>query len=339
VVAVANSIYFNKNWKTFPDFLTDFVRRVLGPDWGNEELRKSEAEMHPVALWYRKNSLLQAAHAGKPGEVFTTPETGAARAYLELAYNLYLLEHNVELRARLINRLKHPDQFLGALSEIRVAGMFVRAGFAIDFADEDNNENTHCEYDVTRAATGKKFSVEVKTRHWDKNFPSDSSEGRRQVCMRVSRLLRAALGKKAEHDRIAFIELAMSDQSQAGQQTQEPWWMQAAVDGIRDAERVLREQDLVPPSAIVIIGNHPHHLHLDTTSSIVGYAVDGIGPTDFRSGLSGSLRDALRFREAHGDFLALWRSIEKHRNIPTTFDGTNRYLAFGDHPHRLQIGA
>jgi hypothetical protein len=95
-----------------------YSKITMSREWGTAELQKSEEQMHPVALWYRKTALHQAAYAGKPGEVFEAPETGATRAYLELAYNLYLLEHNAELRNRLIRRLKNLNQFSGALSEI-----------------------------------------------------------------------------------------------------------------------------------------------------------------------------------------------------------------------------
>jgi hypothetical protein len=94
IVAVGNKVYFAKGWKTFPDFLIHFIGNLLGQEWGNAELRKPEAEMHPVALWYRKLALLQKHYVGKPGEVYGAPETGASRAYLDLAYNLYSLDHD-----------------------------------------------------------------------------------------------------------------------------------------------------------------------------------------------------------------------------------------------------
>ena len=105
-VAVGNKVYFGKEWKTFPDFLIHFAGNVMGQEWGKAELQKSEAEMHPVALWYRRLCFIQKNYAKKPGEIFTAPDTGASRAYLDLPYNLYSLDHNAELRAVLISRLK-----------------------------------------------------------------------------------------------------------------------------------------------------------------------------------------------------------------------------------------
>jgi SEC-C motif len=337
LVAVGNTVHFAQSWKTFPDFLLHYAKKTLGPEWGTKELQKSETQMHPVALWYRKTAQHQASYAGKPGEVFSAPETGATRAYLELAYNLYLLEHNAELRDRLIGRLKTEDQFYGALSEIRVAGMFVRAGYAVKFDDEDDSSRTHCEYDVVRQKTGKGFSVEVKTRHWAQ-FPQDDVEGRSQVKIHVGRLLRQALAKQASNDRLIFIELAMPDEAPSDMSPTEPWWMQSAIDGIKETAQVLREQGKDVPSAIVVVGNHPQRFHLDGTRSVIAYAVDGIGATDFRAGLTGTVRQAVQFRKRHADFVALWESIQQHRHIPQTFDGTSHHLAFGDHPPALVVG-
>jgi hypothetical protein len=330
-------MYFHQSWKTFPDFLFHFIANTLGQEWGNDELRKTDSEKHPVALWYQRVCQLQRAHVTKPGEVYGSPETGAARAYLELAYNLYLLEHNAELRKVLVERLKYRDQFLGALSEIRVAGVLIRAGFSVQFHNESDSTKSHVEYDATRVSSGGRLSVEVKTRHWQA-FPTDDDNGRREVKVSVGRLLRAALKKEAAYDRLVIIELAMPDESAEDKPVTERWWIEAAKGGVRETEEQLKLLGEDVPPARVIVCNHPHHFHLDSTRSVVGYTLDGIGPTDFRSGQTGSIRNALRFREKHADMFALWNSIKAHREIPQTFDGQSHHLAFGSHPPRLIIG-
>jgi hypothetical protein len=47
-------------------------------------------------------------------EVHSTEVTGFVACYLGVAYALYLLDHNAELQARLISRLKNPGNFHGA---------------------------------------------------------------------------------------------------------------------------------------------------------------------------------------------------------------------------------
>jgi hypothetical protein len=336
VVAIGNKVHISPTAKTFPDFLVEYVGATLGREWANQELAKPEDVMHPVARWYRTDALHRRKYAGKPGEVFSAPEIGASRALLELGYNLYLLEHNAELRSRLIDRLKRQDQFLGALSEIRIAGMLVRAGFAIAFEDEDERTRTHCEYSVTRKLTGKTFSVEVKTRHWGGAYPNNDAAGRREIIKHVSRQVRNALEKQADHDRIVFVEMAMPDR---GTQKVEPWWLGAAEDGVRDAERLLAERGIAAPPAIVVVVNHPHHAQLDATDSVVGMVLTGSGGSEFKGKTQGTLHEAVEFRRRNEDFLAFWKSVQEHRNIPTTFDGSNPHLAFGEHPPSFRIGS
>jgi hypothetical protein len=338
IVAVGNKVFHSPTVKTFADFLLHYIGTTIDREWGNAELAKPEAEMHPIALWHRRNAFHQRQHAKEPGKVFGAPEIGASRALLELSYNLYLLEHNAELRTRLLDRLTHPDQFLGALSEVRVAGMFVRAGYEIAFEDEDDRRRTHCEYHVMRPATGKQFSVEVKTRHWPGDgYPANDPHGLTEIRKHVGRQVRAALSKQAQQERIIFVELAMPHH---GSQNAEPWWMQAAEDGVREAERLLIQHGVDPPSAIVVVMNHPHHLQLQVTDSVVGLLLTGTGASEFkRVKKEGTLHEAVKFKRRHADFLALWQSVQQHRRIPTTFDGSNPHLAFGEHPPPYQVGA
>jgi hypothetical protein len=313
------------------------MAETLGKELGNAELAKPESEMHPVALWHRRICALQAAHRKQSGAIFEAPETGAARAYLDLAYNLYLIEQNAELQKILLKRLRNSDQFRGAVSETRVAGMLVRAGFSIEFEDEGDSNATHCEYTATRQETGKTFSVEVKTKHWT-TFPKQDDAGCASVRKHVTRLLRDALKKDSEHERLVMIELALPDESLKDGEPKEPWWLQSALDGIRFMESALIARGKPVPAVRVIVCNHPWHLQLDSTRSIVAMVVDGIGPNNFRSGHRSTIREAARLREEHADFLALWKSIEAHRHIPQTFDGTSHHLAHGTHAPRLIVG-
>jgi hypothetical protein len=46
MVAVRNTVYFSDQWKTFPDFLSDYIRAKLESAWGNAEIAKPFAERH-----------------------------------------------------------------------------------------------------------------------------------------------------------------------------------------------------------------------------------------------------------------------------------------------------
>lgn len=108
VVAVRNRVFFAKEAKTFTDFLMGYAKTVLDPAWGNAEIAKPLAERHTIMQWYDAFCRYQREHSTEPGKLTEAPMVGVAACYLGLAYSLYLIDHNVELQARLVRRLKDP---------------------------------------------------------------------------------------------------------------------------------------------------------------------------------------------------------------------------------------
>ena len=49
LVAVGSEIHWSKNWKTFSDFLLDYIKHVLSPEWGKAELEKPFEDRHPIS--------------------------------------------------------------------------------------------------------------------------------------------------------------------------------------------------------------------------------------------------------------------------------------------------
>jgi hypothetical protein len=117
-VAVGNHLHYSKKWKTFTDFLGDYLATKLGGEWGNTELKKPFEVRHPIVQWYHHICMLQQKHVQKPGEIYSAPITGAVSAYYGLAYNLYLLAHNVhDIQTRLLDRLRNPATFRGLFTK------------------------------------------------------------------------------------------------------------------------------------------------------------------------------------------------------------------------------
>ena len=54
MVAVGSTVYFSPKWKTFPDFLSDYLKSIMGDEWGNSEIKKKYEERHPILQWYDK---------------------------------------------------------------------------------------------------------------------------------------------------------------------------------------------------------------------------------------------------------------------------------------------
>ena len=324
-VAVANKMYYGK-WQTFSDFLGHYLKDVFGAAWGNAEIAKPLSERHPILQWYEKLCHLQAAHAKQSGALFTTPLTGAVSAYNRLAYNLYLIAHNGEdIQTRLVSRLKNNDSFQGAFHETQVAAWLIKAGFELEFEDEDDRTSTHCEFTATHTATGEKFSVEAKSRQIELGKASR---------LKIGRSLYDALVKKANHKRLVFIDL--------NKPLHTPDHAFYAMDR---AERIIKSAELQningapAPEAYVCLTNTNDQYALDTPAVAMLALFLGFKIPDFMARSYVSFREAARARERHFPVFQLFKSIEEHRDIPQTFGGELPSEVFATKPKaRMQVG-
>jgi hypothetical protein len=324
-VAVGSKLFYSQRWKTFHDFLYHYVKTVLGSDWGNSELRKPREERHPILNWYQDATVYMNSLVKVPGKVNDAPATGVASAYLCLAYDLYSLEHNAKLQEILLKRLKNRDQFYGALYETSIAAALIRAGFTVDFEDETDPTRSHCELTATFQKTGKKFAVEAKRRQ-----PGKTS-------LDVGNQLYEALRKDAQHTRLIFIEVNVSDDSD------DQWTVEVlggALKSIRTRETKLTINGQPAPPAYVIVTNNPYHYSQNTPCK--HYAlVEGFKMPDFKFGDQYSdIRAALKLREKHQAVTNLMKSMGEHSFPPSTFDGDIPDLAFSEDKSqgRLIIG-
>ena len=162
VVAVGDQLYHSKKWKFFTDFLSDYLKTVMGSEWGNSELTKQWDERHPILRWYHDFCLMQQATDKNADGAYSATPTGVVYCYLGLAYGLYLLSHNVELQSRLIERLKDSKNFQGAYYEVIIANCLIRAGFELTLEEETDKSMKHCEFSAISKRTSKKYWVEAK---------------------------------------------------------------------------------------------------------------------------------------------------------------------------------
>lgn len=324
LVAVGNTIRYSKSWNTFHDFLFDYIKETLGRDWGNQEIAKDLPDRHPILQWYDSICRYQKETILEPGKVHSAPMIGSVAAYLGLAYNLYLLAHNLELQQKLVNRLKHKDQFLGAYYETYVAACFIQAGFDIELEDESDPESSHCEFIATHKISSRRFSVEAKARMPGKTHG------------KINTQLRNALQKKASHERIIFIDVNVPEQTTDIESSK---WMKEAVTDLREAEVRLTINGNPAPPAYVILTNHPFIYNLENADFARAALGEGFKIPDFRYDATfNDLRSALDSRESHRDLFDLMQSLRTHNRIPSTFDGENPEIAFGDISNRLIVG-
>jgi hypothetical protein len=320
-VAVKNRLLHSQKWRTFHDFLGDYIKMAMGSDWGNAELAKPFEQRHPILVWYHHFCEQQQRSIKEPGKVHSASMTGAVAAYMHLAYDLYALDHNAELQEKLVGRLRDRDNFPGARYEVFAAATLIRAGFEIEFENEDDRSRSHCEFTATFIRTDKRFSVEAKHRAGNK--------------FRLGRQLNRALAKQANHPRIVFIDINVPD---VAADTDVPAYLRTALANLRAFEgRVINGNPL--PDAYLVVTNTPWHHHLEAEAFRCSAMAEGFQIPDFKvDTVFPSLRAAIEGRERHIEMHELLRSMHDHTDIPSTFDGEIPEFAFGEGAPRLLIG-
>jgi hypothetical protein len=316
MVAVGSEVVPVKGCKTFPDFLAQYIKMKLGPEWGNAEIAKPMAKRHPILQWYHEYCLYQAKTIPIPGEVSAAEVTGVVGCYLGLAYGLYLLAHNVELQERLIRRLKDTSNFQGAYYEVIVARALILAGFTLELEDETDGATRHCEFSATK--DGKKYSVEARMRSiagvMGKTAGSDGGADTKPLKKLVQHL-NGAFSKPAQGVRLIFIDLNTAQG--LDDLPTPPRWVDDAIKRLEEYE-----QDELPAgdSAYVFVTNVAYHRTLDraavTVSLPFGLGCDFVKPGQMT--LSERCRREQRHRHGHEIIDALKNDL----NFPTTFDGS-----------------
>ena len=320
-VAVGGRLLHSSRWKSFHDFLIDYLKGVLGAEWGEVELAKPADARHPVIVWYQLLCEHQRTFIVEPGKVVGAPMTGAVAAFLSLAYDLYALEHSAEVQRRLLGRLRNHKTFEDALQEVRVAAHLLRAGFELEFEDEDDGSSTHVEFTATSKRTAKKFSVEVKRRHADRT--------------KVNRLLHRALVKEAAHERIVFIEVNEPDSLSTEFPPKVLKYAQARLFQYE------RDPGAAPlPRAFVFVTNAPWMHSLTGQDHRCSLLLHGFRIPEVQQGHPFvSLRAAVDARDQYREIYDIARSMRDHATIPSTFDGEAPSVAFHAAQHRrLLVG-
>ncbi len=334
LVAVRNRIYWSKNWRTFHDFLFDYIRAVLTPEWGNAELAKPEGNCHPLISWYRKVCEHQRTSLAslKQGEIYTDDMTGVMKAYLGLAYDLYLCAHNAEVPPLLLKRLRNRDTFEGALYEAYVIGSFAKAGFTIEMENEADSTRSHCEFVATHQSTGRKFSVEAKA------MTSISKRAGVTVAPpKIRGKLYDALCKDVQYERIVFIELS---RQQPALEHGEPDWAKQVDQEVATAEREITIKGKPAPPAYVFVTNRAFMHALDSVECTEAVMAWSFKISDFPPGRGArSILEAVKARDRHIEPYWLFKAMETHASIPSTFDDRTPEEAFSQEQIApLQIG-
>lgn len=319
-VAVGRTLHYSKKWKTFHDFLKEYLKMVFGKDWWMSEVAKPPEERHRILTWAVRSYEQSKAHMDHHGEGTPQPMTGAIAAYMRLAYDLYALKHAVDVQELLIDRIKHPETFPGACYEVRVAAALLRAGFTLELQDETDRRTTHVEFVATNKESGATYSVEAKRR-----------EG---VRMKINKQMYRALSKRSDHPCIVFID-TNDARLQLGRNQPNPLVLVEA-EGLLDRYEHDPIGKTLPP-AYVIVTFDPEEHHLDAVGLPSGMLLWGFHIADLKPGPK-TLSQQVEMRRRHAPIFALMDSMQKHRQIPVTFDGEADAYMDTAHQARLKVG-
>jgi len=258
-VAVGNELHFSKANKTkyFPDFLSKYVKGQLGTEeWAMAELKKPPEARHQVMNWY--DSLCRYQQKQKPDADGTYRQipSGAMLCWNRLAYDLYLIKHNAKLQKRILERLRHPQQFQGARFELCVAATMVVAGFEINYEDESDTSRKHAEF-IAKHRSGLSVAVEAKSRHRDGVLGFKSAGAKVTDKVEVEGILRAALGKEPSAPYFIFIEVNLPPSASRIAEGN-PWFKELA-ETVRTLESEW-EPGTFPATAILFCNDPCHHV-------------------------------------------------------------------------------
>jgi hypothetical protein len=304
-VAVGNQLLNSPKWNTPIDFLSDYLKYALTPAWGNAEIAKPLADRHPVMQWYDAICRLQAlAQRNRgPDGLFAIAPSGAMRAYMLLAYDLYILQHHGLLETQLLHRLRHMDQYQGARHELFAAATCIRAAFDIEYEDESDGSSMHTEFTAAHRETGFQLCVEAKSKHRSgvlgmkgDREPDDA------IHTRLGRLINDALKKPHKHPLAIFLDLNLPPGS-PGHGSAE--WFKKFVDPILRRIDRKGEED---PWDLLVFSNQPDHYANDDGPAPCGYALGMLG------------KNARIGSQPPSELMALIDAANKFGTLPNRFD-------------------
>lgn len=261
-VAVGPKLYYGKNWHVFVDFLMDYLLLVLGRPWFDSEKVKTAEAQHPILQWRVKAiNYMKSLQQSPPGGINKVMSNGFLAAYLALAYDIYVVEHNARLDSRVLERIRHPEQFQGARHELFAEATCLRAGFTIEHEDETDPTRRHAEFTATHKATGQKISVEAKSRHRPGVLGQPGTpQAADELNLRFGKLLHDAVAKKPPYPLVVFLDTNLpfdvAERLFAFQSTSPPIPPKQILAML---DRFQKEHQGKDPINLVVFTNHPHH--------------------------------------------------------------------------------
>jgi len=240
-------------------------------------------------------------------------------ALFQLAYSLYLLEHHDQMPARLVSRLRVPQEFRPAMYETIVASAFALAGSTIESAETKATDKAEPEFWAT-AQSGKRYAVEAKCRSaWRAACDPDDDAFRAELKRWVRQKLFDSVAKGLANP-VYWFELSI------GSPLDEAAWrkIQAiARESIDEVEAEMTARAAGPlAAAYVFITNNPHLVDDDIPQPPYFAILEPFLMDDLRGGRVVELEEAMETRDRHRDLTWVFDCLSEVQRIPQTFDGS-----------------
>lgn len=238
--------------------------------------------------------------------------TVAAVNLFTIAYDLFVIADNTSLRERLLKSLRVADQFHGARYELMIAACLIRGGFAVEFSDEDQIDKRHSDLTAHHRRSGRRYSAEIKAKGRSGLLGKPTQGSARRVMGRdVSRLLRKAFSKPADHERLIFIDMNLPPASSRASGNEVSWQN----DAIASIQAVQRQPGKLPVSVFgfVVFTNSPsYHMAVDEIYVGVERAFTGFNKPHFAEELP-------MLDDAYPEIADLFDAFGMHHVIPDEF--------------------
>lgn len=245
-VAVGDAIPWSERWTSFPAFLQDYFWIPY-----RYYINEPPPEGHPAVIWFHDMVRYHKEHIHNPERIVAN---GSMLSFMTLSYDLYTVQHNMMFQESIIKRMAHNDQFQGARYELFAAATCIRAGFAIEYEEDEKGERKYTELIATHKITGQKISLEAKSQKRDGllGYTGTPDEDEKAIT-RFGRLLRDAFKKRPKYPFVIFIDLNLKSNDDLPQDKDLRPEIKTRVLGFNNP------LILPDPYNMVILTNHPYH--------------------------------------------------------------------------------
>ena len=306
-VGVRNRLYYSKKWRFFTDFLLEYGPMMFGKEWLEEQKNASDVDQHPLYIWRKQAYEYMRRQTPQQDGMFVAVPNGALAACNNFYYDLYTVDDNSVLDDDLVARLKHRDQFQGALHELFAEATCLRAGFTIIRENAKDPKRRHVEFVAVHKSTGQHILVEAKSRHRPGIMGRRGSRDA-TADIKFRRLINDAVAKDPKNPLAIFVDTNLPAERAHrfySPRSTNPLTPSLAMSALM--EKVRKDYGGVDPYNLIVFSNHPCH-----------YSDDDRPATGSR--WSGFISQKARVPVIHQQTLFdLLRAVNLYGNVPTHF--------------------